>query len=98
LWLALHGPIEASRHPIGIIIVVVAIVFIGGLLLRLPLVPRLGSTFLERLPLEALLLFLLFRILYGLMLLRGGAPFLVLGVILLHRSLRGPSVSRPLSE
>jgi hypothetical protein len=37
---ALHGPVELSRHPLRIIIVVVVtIVFIGGLFLRLPFVP-----------------------------------------------------------
>ena len=61
--------------------------------------PRLGSTFLERLLLDVLLLFLLLLcVLYGLMLLHGGMPFLTLGVVLLHRRLRGPSVDRPLLE
>jgi len=97
----LQGLIEASRHPLGIIIiivVIVAIVFIGGLLLRLPLMPRLGSTFLERLPLEVLLFLLLLHVLYGLMLLNRGAPFLALRIVLLHRRLRGPGVDHPLSE
>ena len=63
-----------------------------------PLVPRLGSTFLERLPLEVLLLFLLLLcVLCGLMLLRGGTPFLALGVIL-HRRPRGSGVDRPLAK
>ena len=88
-----------SRHPLGIITVVVVtlIVLIRGVLLRLPSTPRLGSTYLERLPLKVLLLcLLLLCMLYGLLLLGGGTPFLTVDIILHHRRPRGPEVDHPL--
>jgi len=54
--------VETSRHPLGIIaiiIAVVAIVFVRRFLLGLPLLPRLRLAFLERLSLEVLFLLLL---------------------------------------
>jgi len=54
--------VKASRHPFGviaIIITVVAIVFIGRFLLGFPSLPQLRASFLECLPLEVLLLLLL---------------------------------------
>jgi len=70
----LQDPVEVSRHPLGVIVVIViitAIVFIRRVLLGHSLTPRLGSTFLEHLPLEVLpLLFLLFCILHRFVLLQ----------------------------
>ena len=67
---ALEDFVETSRHPLGIvaiIITVVAVVFLKRILLGLPLLPRLRAAFLERLPLEVLfLLLLLLEVLYGL--------------------------------
>jgi len=58
---ALEGPIEAGRHPLRVVAAVVAliaVVLIGRVLLRLPLLPGLRPTCLQRLTLEILLLFL----------------------------------------
>jgi hypothetical protein len=98
---ALQDPIEASHLPLRIIIiiiVIVTIIFIGGFFLTLPLMPLFGLSFLERLTLEVLPLLLLLYVLCRFMLLRGGVPFLMLNVILLHQRLRGPGVDRPLAK
>ena len=59
---ALEDFVEASRHPLGVVVIVVtlvAVVFIMRFLLGLPLLPRLRVVFLERLSLEILFLLLL---------------------------------------
>jgi len=59
---ALEDFVEASRHPLGvvaIVITVVAVVFIRRFLHGFPPLTRLRVAFLERLPLEVLLLLLL---------------------------------------
>jgi len=64
-----------------------------------PPTPQLGLMFLECLLLEVLLLFFfLLRVFCRFLFLHGGAPFLALSVILLHRRLRGPGVDRPLTR
>ena len=58
----LEDPLETRRHPLGvvaIVIVVSAVILTGGFFLRLPPLPGLGSTRLQRLAVEILLLFLL---------------------------------------
>jgi hypothetical protein len=54
----LQDPVEASCHPLRVIVVVIiiAIVFIWRVLLGHSLTPRLGLTFLERLVLVSLIL------------------------------------------
>ena len=100
LWWALEDLVESSRHPLGviaIIITIVAIVFIRRFLLGLPLLPRLHAAFLERLSLEVLFLrLLLFQVLCGLLFLRRLAPPITIGVILLYTRPQGPSVDRAL--
>ena len=80
--------VEASRHPLGIvtiIITLVAIVLVRGIFLRLSLLPRLRASFLERLPLKVLFLFFsLFQVLCGLLLLCGLAPPLMVDAVLLY--------------
>jgi hypothetical protein len=59
---ALEDPVEARRHPLRVVAVVVAIaaiILVGGLFLRLPPLSRLRSAYLQRLALEALLLLIL---------------------------------------
>jgi hypothetical protein len=59
---ALKDFVEASRHPlrvVAIVITLVAVVFIRRFLLGLPLLPRLRAAFLEHLSLEVLFLLLL---------------------------------------
>ena len=59
---ALEDFVEASRHPLGVVVIVVTlvvVVFIMRFLLGLPLMPRLRVVFLERLSLEILFLLLL---------------------------------------
>jgi len=58
---ALEDFVQASRHPLGVVAIVVpivAIVFVRRFLLRFSPLPRLRAVFLERLSLEILLLFL----------------------------------------
>ena len=50
----LHDPVEASRHPLGIIIIVIVIVLVWRVLLGPSLMPRLSPMLLERLPGEIL--------------------------------------------
>ena len=99
---ALEDPVKTSHHPLGvisIIVALVAIVLVRGIFLGLPLLPRFRTAFLERLSLEVLfLLFFLFQVLCGLLLLCGFAPPLTVDVVLLYRRLRGPSVDRSLCK
>ena len=61
--------------------------------------PCLGSTLLECLSLKVLpLLLLLLCVLHRFVLLGRGAPFLALGVILLHRKLQGLDIDHPLAK
>ena len=42
---ALENPIEARRHPLGVVAVfVVIVIIVGGFFLRLPPLPGFGST------------------------------------------------------
>ena len=99
---ALKDPVKTGRHPLRVVTVVVtiaAIVLIGGFFLRLPPLPELRSTSLQRLSREIfLLLLLLFQVLCGLQLLHGLTPLVAIHVILLHRRLQGSSVDRSLHE
>jgi len=97
---ALEDSVETGRHPLRVVaavVALVAVVLVGRVLLRLPPLPGLRSTCLQRLSLEILLLFLLlFRVLCGLLLLRGLTPLVVIDIILLYRRIRGSSVDRSL--
>ena len=58
----LEDPVETRRHPLGVIAIVITVstvILTGGFFLRLPPLPGLGSTRLQRLAVEILLLFLL---------------------------------------
>ena len=102
LWRALEDPVKTSCHPLGVVAIIVAlvsIVLVRGIFLGLPLLPRFRTAFLERLSFEVLfLLFFLFQVLCGLLLLCGFAPPLTVDVVLLYRRLRGPSVDRSLCK
>ena len=55
----LEDPIETGRHPLRVVTVVItfpAVVLAGGFFLRLPPLPGLGSTRLQQLAVEILLL------------------------------------------
>ena len=57
----LEDPVETRRLPLGVVAVIItvsAVVLAGGFFLRLPPLPRLGSTRLQRLAVEILLLLL----------------------------------------
>jgi hypothetical protein len=59
---ALEDSVETSRHPLGVVAIVVAliaVVLIRRFLLGLPLLPRFRTAFLEHLSLEILFLLLL---------------------------------------
>ena len=85
---ALEDPVETGRHPLGVVTAVVAlivVVLVGRVLLRLPPLPGLRPTCLQRLTLEILLLFLfLFKVLCGLLLFRGLTPLVTIDFILLY--------------
>ena len=58
----LEDPVEARRHPLGVVAAVIAVsavILIGGFFFRLPPLPGLGSTRLQRLAVEILLLLFL---------------------------------------
>jgi len=60
----LEDSVEARRHPLGVVDVIIAVstvILTGGFFFRLPPLPRLGSTRLQRLAVEILhlLIFLL---------------------------------------
>jgi len=94
---ALKDFVKTSRHPLGIVAIIITVVFIRRFLLGLPLLPRLRAAFLERLSLKVLfLLLLLLEVLYGLQFLRRLAPPISIGVVPLYWRLRGPSVDRAL--
>ena len=99
---ALQDLVTMGHNPLRILVfimIIIIVVPIRRVLLGPPLMPRLGSTLLERLPLEVLPLLLLpLSILPGLVLLGRGVPFLVLNIILLHRGLRGPRIDCSLAK
>ena len=98
---ALQDPVEADRHPLGILIfiIIIIVILIRRVPLGPPLMPCLSPMLLERLPLEVLSHLLLpLYILHRLVLLGRGAPFLVLNIILLHRGLRGPRIDCSLAK
>jgi hypothetical protein len=68
-----QDPVEAGRHPLEVVIIIV--VFIRGVLLRHPVTPRLGLTLLEHLTLEVLPLLLLLYVLHRFVLLSRDTPF-----------------------
>jgi hypothetical protein len=57
----LQDPVKAGHDPLGILIFIIVIIIflIRRVLLGPPIMPRLGPTLLERLPLEVLPLLLL---------------------------------------
>ena len=55
----LEDPVEARRHPLGVVAIVIAVstvILTGGFFFRLPPLPGFGSTRLQRLAVEILLL------------------------------------------
>ena len=95
-----EDPIEVRLHPLGVVAValaVSAVVFAWGFFLRIPPLPGLSSTRLQCLAVVVLLLFsLLFRVLGGLLLLRGLAPLVAIDLILLYWRPRGTDINQSL--
>ena len=84
----LEDLVEARRHPLGVVAVVIAVsavILTGGFFFRLPPLPGLGSTCLQLLAVEILLLLLfLLRVLGGLLFLSRLAPFVTVDPVLLY--------------
>ena len=97
---ALEEPIETRRHPLGVVAtLVVVVVIVGRFFLRLPPLPGFGSTRLQCLALEILLLLPLFRGVLGRLRLLGGlASFVAIDLVLLYWRPRGPDVNPALPK
>jgi len=97
----LEDAVEARRHPLGVIavLIIITIIVAGGLFLRLPPLPGFRSTRLQCLAVEVFLFLpFLLRVLAGLQLLGGLAPRVTVDLVLLYWRPRGPDINPSLPE